>query len=115
MAEGPRVFEVLVPGYDGLDEVLALRETVALLLCPDPLHAGPCEVPWSLGLRAEEEGDAPVGTGHTVVVGLLTTRAGAEETAARIGAGLGRAARLVEADPGDHEDLVEQHRAERGR
>lgn len=114
MADGPRVFEVLVPGYDSIDEVLALQEPVALLLCPEPLHTGPCEVPWSLGLRTEEEEDAPVGTGHTVVAALYTTRARAEETAARIGAELGRAAHLVEADQGDHEELVEQHRAERG-
>ncbi len=115
MADGPRVFEVLVPGYDSLDEVLALQEPVALLLCPDPPHAGPCEVPWSLGLRAEEEEDDPVGTGHTLVAGLYSTRERAGEIAARIGAELGRTARLVEADPGGHEELVEQDRAGRGR
>lgn len=115
MADGPRVFEVLVPGYDSLDEVLALQEPVARLLCPDPSHTGPCEVPWSLGARTEEEEDGPVGTGHTVVAGLHTTRDRAEEIAARIGAELDRTARLVEADPGDHEELVEQYRARGGR
>lgn len=115
MADGPRVFEVLVPGYDSIDEVLALQEPVARLLCPDPSHAGPCEVPWSLGARTEEEEDYPVGTGHTVVAGLHATRDRAEEIAARIGAELDRTACLVEADPGNHEELVEQYRARGGR
>lgn len=111
MSERIRTFEVIVPGYADFDEVRVENDRVALLLCPDPDHAGPCEIPWSVGSRVEAEQEPPLGEGESVVAALCATRPVAERTAERIGDLLGRAAHLVEAE---HEDLIEQYRIERG-
>ncbi|RAJ58881.1 hypothetical protein K378_05115 [Streptomyces sp. Amel2xB2] len=39
------------------DQAEEIRERIAALLCPDPDHAPPCPVPWSLSLVALSGGD----------------------------------------------------------
>ncbi|MGW5877340.1 hypothetical protein ACWFMI_12425 [Nocardiopsis terrae] len=97
-------------GYADFEEVMAANSRVALLLCPEPDHSGPFEVPWSLAARTEPEEEYPAGTGESVVAAICATPERAERTAESIGALLGRPARLVEAD---HEELLEQYRVER--
>ncbi|WP_406050294.1 hypothetical protein [Kribbella sp. NBC_00889] len=36
-------FEVRIAGFAGVDDALAMQETVARVLCPVPEHNGPCE------------------------------------------------------------------------
>ncbi|WP_040834190.1 hypothetical protein [Nocardia brevicatena] len=36
-------------------EARRLEERIARLLCPDPDHAPPCPVPWSIALCPEED------------------------------------------------------------
>ncbi|MFL1376288.1 MULTISPECIES: hypothetical protein [unclassified Nocardiopsis] len=113
-AEPPRTFEILLPGFATDTEAMEQADTVARLLCPEPGHEGPCPIPWSLGSRLEEEEPDPVGTGHTVVAGVYATAAAAREAADRIGAALGRPARLVEVPLDEYPYLEEQYRVERG-
>ncbi|CAL9344594.1 hypothetical protein SUDANB121_00352 [Nocardiopsis dassonvillei] len=110
----PRTFEVLVPGHGTDEEVSQASDSVARLLCPEPGHEGPCPIPWSLGSRLEEEEPDPVGTGHSLVVGLYASAAEARAAAERIEAALGRPAHLVEALPQDYPYLAGQYRIERG-
>lgn len=91
------VYEITV---DGGDE---LKDAVARLLCPDPGHAPPCPVPWSFD-----------SAGRPLVVSVCVDDAAtAAELAERVRAHTGSAVTLAEADPRDHEVLVEQYRAER--
>jgi hypothetical protein len=106
----PGVYEVRVPGCASVEEAIALQEPVASLLCPDPEHTGPCEIPWSLTLR---DGDGDGGT--VLVVGVLTTAERAAGVAERVSAALGRPTEVAEGDPAEFEDIVEQDRVERGR
>lgn len=91
-----RVYEITV---DGGDE---LKETVARLLCPDPDHAPPCPVPWSFD-----------SVGRPLIVSVcVADEAVATELAERVRATIQRGTALSEADPADHDVLVEQYRAE---
>ncbi|MEV4731607.1 hypothetical protein [Saccharopolyspora sp. NPDC049426] len=103
-----RVYEIRVDGFASLAEAIAAQDPIAHLLCPDEWHRGPCEIPWSLGV-ADDPGDLDRAA---LVVGVLTTREKALELLRPIGEVTGRSAVLVEADPSDHEELVEQHRIE---
>jgi hypothetical protein len=108
----PGVYEVRVPGCASVEEAIALQEPVASLLCPDPEHTGPCEIPWSLTLR---DGDGDGDGGTVLVVGVLTTAERAAGVAERVSAALGRPTEVAEGDPAEFEDIVEQDRVERGR
>ena len=70
----PRVYEIRIHGYPSSEEALALQAPIKLLLCPDPDHAPPCEIPWSFTLAGED-------TAHStaLVLGVYTSggRAGA--------------------------------------
>ncbi|MEU0493124.1 hypothetical protein ABZ249_28185 [Nocardiopsis sp. NPDC006139] len=110
----PRTFEILVPGFATGEEALAQGGAVARLLCPEPEHDGPCPIPWSTGVRLEEEEPDPVGTGHTVVAGVYATAGAARAAAERIGESLGRPAHLVEVPAQEYPELAEQYRIERG-
>jgi hypothetical protein len=91
------VYEISI---DGGDE---LKDTVTGLLCPDPDHAPPCPVPWSID-----------SVGRPLIVAVCVDAAAtANEVAEHVRNGTGRAVTVAQADPGDHDVLVEQYRAER--
>ena len=103
-----RVYEIRVAGFATAAEAVAAQDPIARLLCPDEFHRGPCEVPWSLS--AVDDPEVP-GRG-VLVVAVLTTRSEALDLLHPIGEVTGRPAQLLDADPSDHEELVEQHRIE---
>jgi hypothetical protein len=76
-----------------------LKERIARLLCPDENHAPPCPVPWSFGYAED-----------ALVVAVCATATKAGEVLERVRALA--PATIAEADPADHEDLVEQYRVE---
>jgi hypothetical protein len=91
----------------GVEETLALQEPVGSLLCPDPGHAPPCEIPWSLTLD-----DAPA----ALVVGVYASREQATRVTERVRALVqGRWPVLLrEGDAERFGELVEQYRIESG-
>lgn len=109
--ERPELFEIRLHDYPELAQALGVQEPVARLLCPEPEHPGPCEVPW--GLTLEEDGPAGAGT-HTVVLGVCATAARAEEIAARVRTVAGGHQVTVRRGDGDgFAELWEQYRVER--
>lgn len=105
----PRVYEIRVGGWTDADEILPWHEPVTRLLCPDPEHAPPCDVPWSV--QHDDENDAPV-----LVVGVLTTGTKAGAIAERVDALFDQrhSTTLRGGDPAVFPELLEQYRAERG-
>ncbi|MFF1820682.1 hypothetical protein ACFVWG_25475 [Kribbella sp. NPDC058245] len=61
------VYEIQVRGLPTIDEALALQEPIARLLCPEPEHSGPCDVPWGFTVHGDEQSHT-----HTLVVGIYT-------------------------------------------
>jgi hypothetical protein len=99
------VYEVRVQGCADDEETEALLEPIARLLCPDPHHASPCEIPWSTC-----RGDAGL------VVGVYASHGQVTQVAERIRAFVGERRRVVvrEGDAELYEDLIEQYRIENG-
>ncbi|MEU9848119.1 hypothetical protein [Streptomyces sp. NPDC047985] len=54
MPENPSVWEVRLGIYATPQQAEEIKERIARLLCPDPDHAPPCPIPWSVSLRHEE-------------------------------------------------------------
>jgi hypothetical protein len=52
MPEDADVWEVRLGIYATEQQAEAIKEQVTRLLCPDPDHAPPCPVPWSVQLLA---------------------------------------------------------------
>ncbi|MEU3936149.1 hypothetical protein AB0E85_29545 [Streptomyces sp. NPDC029044] len=107
----PRVYEIRIAGYPSTQEALALQAPIERLLCPDPDHAPPCEIPWSFTL-ADSIDDAST----ALVLGVYTSSGRATRVAAQVRAltGEGRVVAVTEGDAGEWEELVEQYRFERG-
>ncbi|MFE4794022.1 hypothetical protein ACFRFL_02690 [Streptomyces sp. NPDC056708] len=60
MPESPSVWEVRLGIYATRQQAEEIEERIAGLLCPDPDHALPCPIPWSVSLlhgSGLEEGD----------------------------------------------------------
>lgn len=57
MSEERSVYELRVGLYSTKEQAEEIKERVARLLCPDPDHAPPCPVPWSLLLLSGEDLD----------------------------------------------------------
>lgn len=55
-----RVFEINVGVHCTEDQLHELVDRIGLTICPDPDHAPPCPVPWSIGYRALDDGQAAV-------------------------------------------------------
>ncbi|WP_040789554.1 hypothetical protein [Nocardia paucivorans] len=51
---GKKLWEFRVGVFATEIEARELEERIARLLCPDPNHASPCPVPWSMSLCPEE-------------------------------------------------------------
>ncbi|MGW6543257.1 hypothetical protein ACWGBH_10420 [Streptomyces massasporeus] len=112
MAEGePRVYEIRTHGYPTAQEALALQDPIERLLCPDPDHAPPCEIPWSFTLAGGDD-DAPT----ALVLGVYTSSVRAARVADRVRVLVGetRTVTVSEGEAGEWEELVEQYRFERG-
>ncbi|GAA2224644.1 hypothetical protein [Streptomyces indiaensis] len=107
----PRVYEIHIHGYPTSQEALALQHPIERLLCPDPDHAPPCEIPWSFTL-ADGEDEAST----ALVLGVYTSRGQAAQVADRVRtlAGETRTVAVSEGEAGEWEELVEQYRFEKG-
>lgn len=99
--------EVQVHGCASTREVLAWQEPIGLLLCPEPEHRGPCEVPWTCTVR-------DTGKGVCLVVAIIASIEVAERVGDRVRELTGREVVLRRGDPAEYEVLVEQYRVERG-
>lgn len=108
----PGVYEIRIHGCTNTEEALALQTPIERLLCPDPDHAPPCEVPWSFTLTEDGSDDASTG----LVLGVYTSRGQAEQVAERVRTLVGGTLpiALSEGDAEEWEELVEQYRFEKG-
>ncbi|MEU0168191.1 hypothetical protein ABZ214_22440 [Streptomyces iakyrus] len=108
----PRVYEIRIAGHPSTEEALALQDPIQRLLCPDPDHAPPCEVPWSFTVAD----DGPDDDSTALVLGVYASAGRAAQVAARVRALAGgtRPVALSEGDAGEWGELVEQYRFERG-
>ncbi|AMW10728.1 hypothetical protein A4E84_15165 [Streptomyces qaidamensis] len=106
------MYEIRIAGHPSTEEALALQDPIKRLLCPDPDHAPPCEVPWSFTVAD----DGPDGGSTALVLGVYASEGEATRVAAQVRnlAGAGRAVAVSEGDAGEWEELVEQYRFERG-
>ncbi|MFB7912965.1 hypothetical protein [Streptomyces sp. NPDC056061] len=50
MPENPSVWEVRLGIYATPQQAEEVKERITRLLCPDPDHAPPCPIPWSVSL-----------------------------------------------------------------
>ncbi|MFJ7332719.1 hypothetical protein ACIQU3_30215 [Streptomyces sp. NPDC101110] len=107
----PRVYEIRIDGYPTAQEALALQAPIEGLLCPDPDHAPPCEIPWSFTLTAGDDDPSTA-----LVLGVYTSSGRAMQLADRVRplAGGTRTVAVSEGEAGEWEELVEQYRFERG-
>ncbi|MGW8832188.1 hypothetical protein [Streptomyces massasporeus] len=107
----PRVYEIRIHGCPTSQEALALQDPIERLLCPDPDHAPPCEIPWSFTLAGEDDGASTA-----LVLGVYTSSGRAARVADRVRALVGetRSVAVSEGDAGEWEELVEQYWFERG-
>ncbi|MFF9031268.1 hypothetical protein [Streptomyces iakyrus] len=108
----PRVYEIRIAGHPSTEEALALQDPIQRLLCPDPDHAPPCEVPWSFTVAD----DGPDDDSTALVLGVYASRGQARRLAAQVRTlvGGGRAVAVSEGDAGEWGELVEQYGFERG-
>jgi hypothetical protein len=95
-------FEIRIEGFAGTDEALAMQEPVARLLCPEPEHDGPCQVPWGFSLTDD----------NALVLGVYTTRETAADLTAEVRRLTARPTTLDTASPGHFDELAEQYRIE---
>ncbi|PPS74589.1 MULTISPECIES: hypothetical protein [Streptomyces] len=107
----PRVYEIRIQGCPTSQEALALQAPIERLLCPDPDHAPPCEIPWSFTLAG---GDDDAST--ALVLGVYTSSGRATQVADRVRTlvGTSRTVGVSEGEDGEWEELVEQYRVEKG-
>ncbi|MEU2911405.1 hypothetical protein ACFYM3_05805 [Streptomyces massasporeus] len=111
-AEGePSVYEIRIHDYPTSQEALALQDPIERLLCPDPDHAPPCEVPWSFTLAGSDDGASTA-----LVLGVYTSSGRASRVADRVRVLVGetQSVDVSEGEAGEWEELVEQYRFERG-
>jgi hypothetical protein len=55
MPEEPSVWEVRLGVYATQQQADQIKEQITKLLCPDPDHAPPCPVPWSVTTLHESD------------------------------------------------------------
>ncbi|MGW0614215.1 hypothetical protein [Streptomyces sp. NPDC002788] len=106
-----RVYEIRIAGHPSTEEALALQDPIKRLLCPDPDHAPPCEVPWSFTVAGGGPDDSTA-----LVLGVYTSSGQATQVALRVRTLVGeeRPITLSEGDADEWEELVEQYRFEKG-
>ncbi|MFE8986343.1 hypothetical protein ACFYMI_00730 [Streptomyces collinus] len=106
------MYEIRIAGHPSTEEAIALQDPIERLLCPDPDHAPPCEIPWSFTVTDDGSDD----DSWALVLGVYTSKRQAMRVAAQVRtlAGEGRVVAVSEGDAGEWEELVEQYRFERG-
>ncbi|GLK12817.1 hypothetical protein [Streptosporangium carneum] len=57
MSEEPSVWEIRLGVYATQQEAEEVKERVTRLLCPDPDHAPPCPIPWSVSMLHHSDAD----------------------------------------------------------
>lgn len=55
MPDEKRLWEIRLGVIASQAEAREVAEQIERLLCPDPDHAPPCPIPWSLSVDAEDE------------------------------------------------------------
>lgn len=55
MPESLKIWEIRLGVYANEEQASELQEQVTRLLCPNPDHAPPCPIPWSVSLWADSE------------------------------------------------------------
>ncbi|MBT2491632.1 hypothetical protein J7E96_24515 [Streptomyces sp. ISL-96] len=58
MSEDPGVHELRLGIYATQQQADEIKERITRLLCPDPDHAPPCPVPWSMSMVHMSDPDA---------------------------------------------------------
>ncbi|PTH89233.1 hypothetical protein C9J60_10580 [Streptomyces sp. A244] len=106
------MYEIRIAGHPSTEEALALQDPIQRILCPDPDHAPPCEVPWSFTVADDGSDDDST----ALVLGVYASAGRAAQVAARVRALAGgtRSVAVSEGDAGEWEELVEQYRFEQG-
>ncbi|GAA2762761.1 hypothetical protein GCM10010103_18020 [Streptomyces paradoxus] len=107
----PTVYEIRIHGYPTSQEALALQLPIERLLCLDPDHAPPCEIPWSFTLT---DGDDDAST--ALVLGVYASSGRATQAADQVCTLVGgtRTVAVSEGEAGEWEELVQQYRFEKG-
>lgn len=110
----PGVYEIRIHGCLSVQEALALQEPVERLLCPDPDHTPPCDVPWSFTLGDDEQTDDGI-EAKVLVLGVYTPGRRAAQVADQVRGVVGetRPVTVRAAAAGEFEELAEQYRIER--
>ncbi|MGK8503633.1 hypothetical protein [Nocardia asiatica] len=57
MSDAKRLWEIKVGVVATEAEAKKLSDQIAHLLCPNPEHAPPCPIPWSIGIDSAEDMD----------------------------------------------------------
>ncbi|MFI9401422.1 hypothetical protein [Nocardia sp. NPDC052316] len=55
MSDEKRLWEIRVGVIASEAEARAVVDQIERLLCPDPDHAPPCPIPWSISIDAEQD------------------------------------------------------------
>ncbi|CAM5317689.1 hypothetical protein SALBM311S_01667 [Streptomyces alboniger] len=111
----PGVYEIRIHGCLSVQEALGLQEPVERLLCPDPDHVPPCDVPWSLFTLGDEERTDDGIEATVFVLGVYASGRRAAQVADQIRGIVGesRPVTVSAATAGQFEELAEQYRIER--
>ncbi len=57
MPNDKRLWEIRLGIVASEDQARQLQEQIERLLCPDPDHAPPCPIPWSVSMDSEDQMD----------------------------------------------------------
>lgn len=109
------MYEIRIHGCVSVQEALALQEPVKRLLCPDPDHAPPCDVPWGfISLGDDEQADDGI-EATVLVLGVYASGRRAAQVADQVRGVVGETRRVTvsAAAAGQFEELAEQYRIER--
>ncbi|MFC9506889.1 hypothetical protein [Streptomyces sp. NPDC057002] len=95
-------------------EALTLKEPVTRLLCPDPDHAPPCDVPWSCFTLGDDERAGDGIEAAVLVLGVYASGGRAAQVADQVRGVVGetRPVTVSAAAAGQFEELAEQYRIE---
>jgi hypothetical protein len=94
-------YEIRIRDFTDSDEALALQNPISRLLCPEPEHEGPCDIPWGFTL-----------SGNDLVLGIYTTQAEATTVADSVQQLTDHPVTLTEAAPTHFTELADQYRIE---
>ncbi|MEV7441344.1 hypothetical protein ACFYYS_25585 [Streptomyces sp. NPDC002120] len=81
-SESPRVHEIRLGLYATPAQAEEIKERITRLLCPEPEHAPPCPVPWSVSLldRSAETDDTGDGVPYQELIDQARAEQGTRES-----------------------------------